>query len=43
MTPEHLSSSLIIPTYKEQVDELKLVDAPNHFRFENEQRHRISI
>ena len=43
MTPKHLSSSLIIPTYREQIDELKLVEAPNHFRFENEQHHRISI
>ena len=41
MTQEHLSSYLILATYKEQVDKLKLVEVANQFCFENE--HRFSI
>ena len=41
MTQERLSSCLILVTYKEKVDKLKLVEVANQFNFENE--HRFSI
>ena len=41
MTEELLSSCLIVTTYKNQVDKLKLVVAINQFCFKNE--HRFSI
>ena len=41
MTQEFLSSCLILATYKEKVDKLKLVELAKQFCFENE--HRFSI
>ena len=41
MTQELLSSCLIIATYKEKANKLKLVEVTNQFYFENE--HRFSI
>ena len=41
MTQEHVSSCLIVTTYKKQVDKLKLVEAASQFCFKNE--HRFSI
>ena len=36
MTQEHVSSCLIVTTYKKQVDKLKLVEAASQFCFKNE-------
>ena len=41
MIQEPLSSCLIVPTCKEKVDKLKLVEEANQFCLENE--HRFSI
>ena len=41
MTEELTSSCLIIVSYKEKVDKLKLVEVADQFCFENE--HRFSI
>ena len=41
MSRELLSSYLIIATYEEKIDKLKLVEVVNQFCFENE--HRFSI
>ena len=41
MAQELLSSCLILVTYKEKVDELKLLEIASQFYFENE--HRFSI
>ena len=41
MTQEHVSSCLIVTTYKKQVDKLKLVEAGSQLCFKNE--HRFSV
>ena len=41
VTQELLSSCLIISTYKEKVDKLKLVEVANQFCFENENHFSI--
>ena len=41
ITQELLSSCLILATYKEKVDKLKLVEVENQFCFKN--KHRFSI
>ena len=41
ITQELLSSRLIIATYKEKIDKLKLVEIANQFYFKNE--HHFSI
>ena len=41
MTQGHVSSCLIVTTYKEQVDKLKLVEAGSQFCFKNE--HPFSV
>ena len=38
---EHLSSCLIVPTYKKQVHKLKLVEAASRFCFEIERHFSI--
>ena len=41
MAEEPLSSCLIVPTYKNQVDKLKLVEAVSQFCFKDENRFSI--
>ena len=41
VTQKHLSSCLLLASYKEQVDKRKLVEVANQFCFENE--HHFSI
>ena len=41
ITPELLSSHLIIATYKEKIDKLKLVEVANQFCFKNEKHFSI--
>ena len=41
MTQEHVSSCLIVTTYKKQVDKLKLFEAASQVCFKNE--HRFSV
>ena len=41
MTEELISSCLIIVSYKEKVDKLKLVEVADQFCFENELRFSI--
>ena len=41
MIQELLSSCLIVATYKDKVDKLKLVEVAKQFCFEN--KHRFSI
>ena len=41
MTQERLSSCLIVTTYKNQLDKLKLVEGGNRFCFENKRRFSV--
>ena len=41
MTQELLNSCLILTTYEEKIDKIKLVEVANQFCFETE--HRFSI